>query len=134
MNLEQHGKRVVLVIDDERAILDVLEILLRRQNYEVLTASNLKEASQIWATHRTRISAVVSDKHLTVDEDCAVFLCGLREQAPRLPLIVMSGDMPGESERFLPGWKEVVYLTKPFEPNRLFKALNDCIYSFENAA
>jgi DNA-binding NtrC family response regulator len=124
MKLENESPRTVFVIDDDQAILEVLGLLLKRWNFAVVVANNLESAAEVWRANRDRITAVVSDKCLKVGEDCSPFLRQIHVERPELPLIVMSGYSQDESEPFMTEWEGMRYLTKPFEPSELFRALD----------
>lgn len=56
------GKPVVLFVDDERAILDSIQLNLRRQPYTVLTAGSGEEALKILAEQPADV--VISDERM----------------------------------------------------------------------
>src|SRR3954468_8857365 len=93
MALQSMFKGTVLVIDDDKAILEVLGLLLERKHYNVLSAFNLEDAENVWQVNRYHIDAILSDKTLKDGQDCSAFLRKLHLESPHLPLIVMSGDM-----------------------------------------
>lgn len=55
------SSEVVLVVEDEAAILSVTATTLRRQGYQVLTASNGLEALQVLEAHGAPVDVLVTD-------------------------------------------------------------------------
>jgi two-component system cell cycle sensor histidine kinase/response regulator CckA len=57
----RRGNETVLLVDDERIILETAEALLRRLGYEVLTASGGEEAVRLYGERGDRIDVVILD-------------------------------------------------------------------------
>ena len=82
--------RTVLLVDDEKMVLDVGKAILQRLGHEVITAESGEEALDQFDRHRDRIGCVVLD--LTMPGmDCSATFERLREMAPQLPVIIASG-------------------------------------------
>ena len=65
MNADIHGKprpnRKVLLVDDEKMVLEVGKAILQRLGHEVITATSGQEALDQFGQHRDSIGCVVLD-------------------------------------------------------------------------
>ncbi|MCX6356684.1 MAG: response regulator, partial [Candidatus Aureabacteria bacterium] len=55
------GSESVLLVEDDRSILDITSRALRSQGYQVITAENGKHALEVAKTHNGRIAILVTD-------------------------------------------------------------------------
>lgn len=85
---EEDTRRYILVVDDEPAVRELLQIHLTEHGYHVTTAATGAEALRI-ANHQP-IHIIVSDLILA-DTDGIELLKRLKKSRPRLPVIMMSG-------------------------------------------
>jgi CheY-like chemotaxis protein len=94
MNTDAHGTllqgRKVLLVDDEKMVLEVGKAILQRLGHEVITAESGEEALEKFARQRDGIGCVVLDLTMPGMDGQATFKA-LREQSPGLPIIVASG-------------------------------------------
>jgi two-component system, cell cycle sensor histidine kinase and response regulator CckA len=111
----------VLVVDDENAILQALEVMLQARGYQTRLACDAEEALMTLGSRGT-ISAAVLDIMLAGRSGVELFR-DLRAKVPDLPVVFISGY--NESEALLPLVKsgEVQYLRKPFSSTQLMEAL-----------
>ena len=84
-----HG-RCVLVVDDEVAIVHMVEHLLRNHGYAVLTAKNSAEALEVFEAKRKTIDAVLTDLMMPFG-DGRKLIERLRELDERVGIIAISG-------------------------------------------
>jgi CheY-like chemotaxis protein len=89
MNSDAPGRKVLLV-DDEKMVLEVGEAILQRLGHDVYTAMSGEEALELLAAHRTSIGCVVLDLTMPGMDGKETFKRML-EQVPGLPVIVASG-------------------------------------------
>jgi CheY-like chemotaxis protein len=88
-NNAMHGSKVLLV-DDERMVLEVGKAILQRLGHEVITASSGEEALDQFGQHRESIGCVVLDLTMPGMDGQAAFK-QLRALNPELPIIIASG-------------------------------------------
>jgi len=108
------AERLVLVVDDDPAILSIVRDVLREHGYAVATASNGEEALAL--VGRTRPSVVLLDVHMPL-VDGGTFARKLHERGLDVPLVVMTA---GPNAQF---WAERLsasgHLAKPFAVDQL---------------
>ena len=80
----------VLVVEDEEDVLSITRAMLEGLNYNVVEASNGREALEMFDRHESEISVVITD--IVMPEMGGNELVqALRERDPHLPVIVMTG-------------------------------------------
>jgi putative nucleotidyltransferase with HDIG domain len=112
------GKRTILVVDDDRRVVDLLQISLTQNGYRVLTAMTGEEALD--SVRRTPPDLVILDLRLpkkTGFEVCAA-LKSTRDTA-HIPIVMVSASAEVDSrlQGLMHGADD--YLTKPFSPKEL---------------
>jgi len=83
----------VLIIEDDAAVRDALDLVLGLEGYPVRAADSAAAAEAIFARDGAEIDVVVSDYHLDDDRNGLELLAKLRASASRdLPAVILSGD------------------------------------------
>ncbi len=96
---------VVLVVDDERYIVDLLTDLLQDEGYQVLRASDGQAALEILSQQLPDL--VVADVMMPRIDGMRL-LAIIRERNRNLPVILMSAAVTPQSD-------DVTFLRKPFD-------------------
>ena len=110
------------MIDDERAILDVVRSILELQGYEVLSAD---DGSRGFATAQRRSpDVIVLDLMMPVMDGFAV-LEALRanERTAGVPVLVLTAIQSGDIEGRCAELGAASFVRKPFEPDELVRAV-----------
>ncbi len=112
------GKRTILVVDDDRRVVELLQISLTQNGYRVLTAMSGEDALEI--VRRTPPHLVILDLRLpkkTGFEVCAA-MKSTRDTA-HIPIVMVSASAEVDSrlQGLMHGADD--YLTKPFSPKEL---------------
>jgi two-component system response regulator PilR (NtrC family) len=106
----------VLVVDDERSMRELLEIVLKREGYEVLVAGSGADAVRV--LERQRVDLLISDLRMPDMSGVDVLRAG-KQLDPELSAIVVtafaSTDTAVEAMRL----GACDYLTKPFDVDEL---------------
>jgi DNA-binding NtrC family response regulator len=101
----------VMVVDDERAILDTVEILLRREGFDATVVHNGMEALE-------RLMEVAPDLVLTDIRMPGIsgleVLAGVRRQDPEIPVILMTAQASLQTAVKAVNEGAFYYLQKPF--------------------
>ena len=116
--------KTVLVVEDEWAIADWLEVLLSERGYHVLAASNGRQALDI--LHHEIPDLVLTDFMMPfVDGASLVAAMAEDPRTRQIPVVVMSSLLESAVRERLTGHKAV--LRKPFREADLFRVLDDII-------
>ena len=115
--------RSILLVDDDPYFLRTLERTLKRERYEIFTASNAKKASKV--LHDNPIDCIISDYRMPgisgVD-----FLKWARKNYPHVIRIIITGQADTQSAiRAINEGEVFRYLTKPFKPEMLLDTLRE---------
>jgi two-component system response regulator AtoC len=109
-------QRSVLIVDDERNMLTVMEFALKDAGYRVLTAERAEDALEL--IHDPDLDVILSDLKMP-GMGGNEFIRRSRQQRPDVPIIVVTayGSIRSAIECVQAGASN--YLTKPFEPEEL---------------
>ncbi|TFV48638.1 response regulator [Bradyrhizobium niftali] len=110
----------VLVIDDQKDVRAMVGIVLRVHRFEVVEAES--GAAGLNAFEESPFDAAIVDIFLG-DTSGVDVIASLRERAPGLPIIAVSGMTTLDFMDQSPHLANVVCLLKPFRPNDLLQAL-----------
>lgn len=113
----------VLVVDDEESLLELVQGLLEMAGYKVRTAHSGEEALALLARQNGRIDAVVLDLSMPGmgGRRCLELL---RENHPKLPVIVASGDVAHEIFRDPENFGAQGVIPKPYRLKDLMETLH----------
>ena len=117
------GARVLLV-DDDADLLQLLNIRLKREGYEVQTASDARQALDCLS--RQPPGAVITDLKMS-RMDGMELLAEIERQFPVLPVIVLTahGTIPDAVEATQRG--AFAFLTKPIKHQELLECLQKAL-------
>ncbi|EJN12191.1 response regulator with CheY-like receiver, AAA-type ATPase, and DNA-binding domains [Bradyrhizobium sp. YR681] len=110
----------VLIIDDQKDVRAMVAIVLRVNHFEVAEAES--GATGLKAFEEGSFDAAIVDIFLG-DTSGVDVIASLRERAPKLPIIAVSGMTALDFMEQSPHLANVVCLQKPFRPNDLLQAL-----------
>jgi len=123
--VEGQGETILLV-EDERAVLDVTRAMLEQLGYQVLAVGSGAEALQVYTQHRDEIALVLAD--LVMPEIGGVELYhALRAQNPNVKMVVMTGYPLGEEEQQLLSQGIIAWVQKPLNITRLAQTVNEVL-------
>ncbi len=113
----------ILLVEDEHAVRQLAERLLRRLGYTVLSAANAQEALRVWEKNAKAIDLVLTDMVMPGGLSGRELAARLTSDCPKLPVIFTSGY----SVDFQPGGLKleegVNFLAKPYNPESLANIL-----------
>lgn len=127
-----HGE-TVLVVDDEREILQIIEAVLRENGWKVVTATDGVEGVAAFLNHSAKIKAVLTDMVMP-NMDGLGLIRSIRKLAPGLPILVSSGYSNEDSQEELRELRVGAFLKKPFSARQLLSHLVEALYGGEKEA
>ena len=119
----------ILLIDDDKGIVEVIKNVLLEQNYEVVTAFDGKEGLKKVQSEDPDL--IVLDIRMP-SMNGYEFICTLRAKRnspdkPMIPIIVLTAKEKMEEVFKLEGARG--YLVKPVDPIQLTKKIEECLGS-----
>jgi CheY-like chemotaxis protein len=119
------GAGRVLLAEDEPSMLFLLEKLFVRRGYQVLKATDGREALDIYQRHKDDIGVILLDMGLPRISGRDV-LHKIRSENPDVKVIVTSGYIEPEVKSEIEG-ANVKFLPKPYTPDGVFNALQSLV-------
>jgi DNA-binding response OmpR family regulator len=114
----------ILIVEDEVIILRNIARCLRKEGYEVLTATNRTSARQIFLERG--VDALCLDINL-FDGNGLELLAEIRKTVPNLPTIVVSASTCKADRDRAAELGVRAYITKPFALVDLAQAITQCL-------
>ena len=117
----------ILVIDDEAAIRSLLALILEREGFFVMTASDGKEGMKI--VKREPVDLVITDLIMPEKEGTETIM-ELKREFPDIKIIAISGGGKNKPERYLNVAKFLGashIFAKPLDWPALIKAVRDLL-------
>ncbi|MBN2703352.1 MAG: response regulator, partial [Pontiellaceae bacterium] len=121
-----HGE-MVLIVDDEKAILRMAERILTQYGYTCLTASSTSEAKLLFEENRKQIQLALTDIMMPFG-DGRQFIAYLTEQSPELPIIAISGLSNENFRNSVMAHGAKAFLSKPFDSEELRRMIAELLY------
>jgi CheY-like chemotaxis protein len=112
----------VLVVEDESAVGEMLELALRRFGFRVRLAGSGRQALEVYRRHANTIDVILLDVQMP-ELDGPATLAALRHLNLSAPVVFMSGDTGRYAEEDLLAWGAARVLQKPFWLDQLGQAL-----------
>lgn len=123
---ETRGRETILLLEDEQQVLEIIETMLKRKGYRVVTANNGKAAVSESRHARGSIDLLIADVGIP-DMNGREVWEAVKHQHPNSRVLFISGY----PEEFLPlqdlGDGKKVFLQKPFDSASLLKRIREII-------
>ena len=114
----------ILIIDDDRDILDTLQTLLEQEGYEVVTCTNGHEARE--QINKLSFSTILLDIYLP-DFDGLDFIHQVQGQGVKAPVVVITGSSEIEMARKAIKIGVFDYLIKPIKNRQLVQVVRNAV-------
>lgn len=115
--------KTVLIADDEAHIRRILELKLKLNGYQVITAHNGQEALE--QVHAHKPDAVITDINMPVldGRQLCLQIDGLKE-LKRFLTIVITARISCDDEDWIRPLQDTDFMEKPFSPSKIVDRLN----------
>ena len=117
------GNETILLVEDEPALRNSIEKILKQLGYQVLTAPTGGAALTVYQDHREKIHLLLTDMVMPGGLSGKELAECLRQENPRLKVIYMSGYSPDLTDPNLTLQAGVNFLAKPFQIHQLAQTL-----------
>jgi len=126
------GRETILLVEDEEAVRGLARLILNQSGYKVFEADCGAAALDIWAERASQIDLVLTDMVMPGGISGRALADTLRQTRPGLKVVYTSGYSPSKSDQdpsLLDGLK---FLPKPYNPDKLVRAVQDCLADDSN--
>lgn len=110
----------ILVVDDQPDVRTMIAMVLRIHHFEVVEAGGAEAGLQ--AFEAAVFDLAIVDIFL-LNSNGYDLIATMRERAPHLPIVAISGMTALDFVAGTPGLRNVVCLQKPFRPSELMAAI-----------
>jgi CheY-like chemotaxis protein len=128
VELPEGQGELILLVDDERALLEMTRETLQTYGYRVLTAGHGAEALLLYQQHRDEIAVVVTDSMMPVMDGPAL-VRALRNLGSDVKIICVSGLASEHKLAEIDRSQAQAFLTKPFTTLALLTTLRNVVIS-----
>ena len=120
------GNETILLVDDEEFVRDLAVRFLTSAGYNVITASNGREAIEIFERHKNRISLIILD---LIMPEIGGLQCleELTRIDPKARIIIASGFAVNEDERKIIEATARGFVSKPYQVQHVLDAVRKAI-------
>jgi PAS domain S-box-containing protein len=119
---QSNGRGTILVVEDEKNMLHLLEKALLKHGYQVILASDGQMALDIYKRRKDKIDAVLLDIGLPKQAGRDV-LRNMKEENPNIKLVVTSGYLEPELKSYINQAGIHHFINKPYWPDDVIKTL-----------
>ena len=107
------GHETILIVEDERLMLRLLEKVFSRHGYQVLVASDGEQAIEVYRSYKLKIDVVLLDVGLPKTPGWHVLL-KMKEENPNVTVVIASGYLEPKmkAEMSCAGIKH--FISKPY--------------------
>jgi len=127
----QGGPETILLVEDEKDLLELMREVLQQYQYHILTACSGVEALQVWDEHNGQIDLLLTDMimpgGMTGDELAAE----LKRRKSDLKIIYASGYTSAFVGRDF-GQDNITFLPKPYQPRQVAQLIRDTLDATSN--
>ena len=119
----KRADRTILVVDDEPAILDLVQRVLRHAGYNAITSRSGDRAWDVIDRGQPKVNLVLTDIVMPESMDGFTLAEKARRKYPKLPILFMTGAVPECDEKAAARTKKGL-LRKPFYPKALVEFID----------
>ena len=121
------GTETILVVEDEKGILELVRQVLQVRGYAILTAQNSTEAIEVWKQHAGKIHLLLTDVVMPGGVSGRTLGEQLTAEKPGLKVIYTSGYSVQAFGAGLDLEEGLNFLPKPFQPHRLLETVRNAL-------
>jgi PAS domain S-box-containing protein len=124
---DQQGKETILLVEDEKAIRDIVALGLQLFGYRVFEAGNGPEAIKVWDDHAGEIDLLFTDMRMPGSMTGIDLFEQFKRTKATLKGIISSGyseEISKSQERMTPG---LTFLPKPYDVKTLAGTVRKCL-------
>jgi len=113
----------ILLVEDDPAIRELTQLVLRRSGFKVLVADSDVQAQWIWSRQRDQIDLLLTDMLIPNQTTGMELAKRFQRERPHLPVVYMSGFGKEIGEGDTAYLQRAPFLQKPCSPGDLVEAV-----------
>ncbi len=125
--------QTILVVDDEPMALKLVQSVLAKRGFDVLTSTSPLEALRIFEAKKDDIDLLISDIVMP-EMDGTKLASRLVQMNPELPVLFMSGFVTEHEVAQAGELEQFAFIRKPFRPQTLVQAVQKMLSGGEQTA
>jgi two-component system, cell cycle sensor histidine kinase and response regulator CckA len=123
----QGAAEKILLVEDEQGVREAVLLLLEQLGYTVVAADSAISAQEIWSEQGGRFDLLLTDMVMPGGLSGMELAALLREQKPRLKVILSSGYSEELADAGVVEGKGITFLHKPFAGWVLAETVRKCL-------
>ena len=132
INLDENAGHTILIVDDEKAILNALKRSLADEKYRIVTTDSPQEALSLISANR--FSVIISDYSMPYLSG-ADLLAIVMKNEPRCIRVMLTGaadtkTVPDQVAENILNCQR--FITKPWDDEQLRQTIRECIQQYES--
>ncbi|MCZ6795338.1 MAG: sigma-54 dependent transcriptional regulator [Planctomycetota bacterium] len=112
------ARRTILVADDEQSMRDLLRMLLETEGYRVLTATNGREAREVFLENCDDIDLIIQDLKMP-EVNGTELLEFFKERSPQVPVVIITAFSSWDNAVDAMRLGAYDYIRKPFDTDSI---------------
>ena len=120
------GRETILLVEDEKELLELMREVLQQYQYRILTASSGTEALLVWDEHHGRIDLLMTDMIMPGGMTGDELATELKRRRPDLKIIYASGYTSAFVGRDF-GRDAITFLAKPYQPLQVAQLIRETL-------
>lgn len=116
------GGQMVLIVDDEANIRDLLKMVLRKSNFQLIEAANGADAMVKVNELKDSLNFIITDMHMP-QMDGLELVRRVKQLLPEIPIIVMTGRLEADEQEQIQAQNVAAIIEKPFSRKAILAAL-----------
>lgn len=121
------GRPCILIIEDDRAVLQTTRILLQSLGVDALEAMSKRDAMSVFRKNMDRIDLILMDAMIK-NIDNVKLLSLLREYKDDIPIVIVSGYNRKRIDEFYAAHAYEGFLEKPYTRDQLIAAISPFVH------
>lgn len=124
---EYDGRETILLVEDDRSVRELVDIVLQKLGYRVLVASDGPRALDLWSRTSDQIDLLMTDLVMPGEVDGLALARQLCSEKCGLKAIVFSGYITDTVKSAAEASEDLAYLEKPFDQRQLARVVRDLL-------
>ncbi len=116
-------RHTTLVVDDEKLVCDLIEMVLSEAGFDVLSAEDIPACLETLESQPGRVKLVILDRSIP-GGDAIQLVERFHRELGALPILITSGYYADEKVESLVAQGKAAFLQKPFRPDELLNLVN----------